>query len=223
LDRAGVRAAQGIVTQEHYLRKPIDARCSVEGYAIECATVPEVLGVFLLGRPQATACYPWYGSVEDVATGRAEVTRWQVLNVARIWVSPRVQPGGALHTPELLPGFVDRKGAFRSELVSEALLRLRGQVGYDYLLRRPPCFLDEPYAIRWLFSYCDTRIHRGTIYPAAGFAHFRTNEQGIATWRIPLPSLAGWQDANVRRAAEVSPRSRTYRARRAQLALLEVA
>lgn len=214
LDKAGVDAAQQLVARHHYLHKPIDPRCCVEGYEVLLCSVG--VGVLLLGRPQATVCYPWYGSVEQVVTGRAEVTRWQVLNLARVYFSPIVQPGGALYGPEYLPGFQDRRGVFRSTLGTVAIALLADHVVVDYLLRRPPCFLEEPYELRWLLSYCDTTLHRGVLYRAAGFELWRTNATGIQTWRRPLRSLGVGELGLVQDAAKRSPRSIEHRARRAQ-------
>lgn len=115
-----------------------------------------------------------------------------------------------------LPGFVDRRGAFRSTLASAVVLALAQQVVRDYLVRRPPCFLEEPYQLRWLLSYCDTRLHRGTIYKAAGFELYRTNERGLQTWRLPLRGLTPAEDAEVREASRFNSRSQAFRARRAQ-------
>jgi hypothetical protein len=140
-----------------------------------------------------------------------------VLNLARVWIDPRFQPGGWGYSAEYLPGFVDRKGNFRSTLASSAIRELAARVGFDYLMRRPPCFLDEPYQIRYLMSYCDTRLHKGTIYRQAGFELYRTNQDGIQTWRLRLPALSPEQDGQVREAALRSPRSQAYRAKRAQL------
>lgn len=216
LDKSGVAWAQVVVTNWHYLHSPVDARCTVEGYRVEIDT--KNFGFLLLGRPEATRCKDWYGSVDDMASGRCEVTRWQVLNLARVWLSELVQPGGDYFTPEILPGFMDRRGQFRSTLASTVLRMAIERVGFDYLLARPPCFLDEPYEIRWLLSYCDTRLHKGTIYKAAGFELYRTNDDGIQTWRIRLPGLTPEQDQSVRAASLASPRSQAYRAQRAQLA-----
>jgi hypothetical protein len=214
LDRAGVAEAQRLVTARHYLRKPVDPRCSVEAYGVELGA--HTVGVFVLGRPQATLCYPWYGSVADVASGRASCTRWQVLNLARVYFDPCVQPGGACHRSESVPGFRDRHGVFRSTLGSAAIEALANRVLVDYLVARPPCFLDEPYELRWLLSYCDTRIHRGTLYRAAGFELFRTNADGVQTWRLPLRPLTAAEDLLVRAASACSPRSIEYRRRRAE-------
>lgn len=218
LDREALASAQGVVTREHYLHSPVDPRCSVEGYGLRIGG-GILHGILLVGRPQATRCYPWYGSVEDVAEGRAEVTRWQVLNLARVWFHPAVQAGGLLYQPTLLPGFYDRKGEFRSTLGSSAIAVLAGRIVSDYLLRRPPCFLDEPYELRWLLSYCDTRLHRGVLYQAAGFELYRTNADGIQTWRLPLRPLTAAEDAEIRARAGSHPRSIEHRFRRAQLPL----
>lgn len=221
LERSGVAWAQELVTAHHYLHKPVDPRCIVEGYGVRLDSAR--IGALIFGRPQATRCYPWYGSVQDVETGRAEVTRWQVLNLARVYFSPIVQPGGTLHSPDFLPGFTDRQGAFRSTLASTVLKLVADRVVVEYLERRPPCFLEEPYQLRWLLSYCDTRVHRGTIYQAAGWELFRTNRGGIQTWRYPVRSLTRDEDARVRAAAAVHPRSQRHRAKRDQRDLLEVA
>lgn len=223
LDKDGVRWAQRVVTAEHYLHRPVDARCSVEGYAVYLATGIQPpswpIGLLLFGRPEATRCQDWYGSVDDVRAGRCEVTRWQVLNLARVWLHPDVQEGGKLYGPHLLPGFLDRHDTFRSTLASTVLHKAMQTICFDYLFRRPPVFLDEPYEIRWLLSYCDTRLHRGTIYRAAGFELYRTNGDGIQTWRIRLPGLTVAQDAMVKDASLLDRRARSYRAKRAQLKL----
>lgn len=224
LDAAGLKRAQEAVTRDHYLHKPVDVRSMPEAYTVRIDLGLKFpprqqnaeVGYFIVGRPEATRCYPWYGSVEDVANGRAEVTRWQVLNLARVWLSPAIQAGGVLFGPENCPGFLDRSGAFRSTLASEAIRALAQAVVRDYLVRRPPCFLEEPYQLRWLLSYCETRLHRGTIYRAAGFELYRTNERGLQTWRLPLRALTAAEDAEVREASCVNERSRAFRARRGQ-------
>lgn len=214
LTKEGVAEAQALVTARHYLRKPIDARCSIEGYAV--TFLGQRVGVLLLGRPQATKCYPWYGSVRDAETGRASCTRWQVLNLARVYFDPSVQSGGLLHREGLLPGFTDRKGVFRSTLGSTTIRTLADRVVLDYLVARPPCFLEEPYELRWLLSYCDSNLHRGTLYRAAGFELWRLNAEGIETWRLPLRSLEASERHVVADASRRSERSNAYRARRAQ-------
>lgn len=216
LNRDEIRLAQETVIEHHYLHRPVDARCSVEGYSVHLDS-HEPAGYLLFGRPEATRCGSWYGSVDDVLISRCEVTRWQVLNLARVWLHPDYQYGGG-HSISL-PGYMDRKGAFRSTLASDTLRAAIARIGFDYLVYRPPCFLEEPYQVRWLLSYCDTRIHKGTIYRAAGFELYRTNDRGIQTWRIRLPELTSEQDAQVRDASRLNARSIRYRAKRAQMRL----
>lgn len=223
LDVEGLRLAQAAVTRHHYLHRPVDVRSTPEAYAVHLPTSASPVGYLIVGRPEATRCYPWYGSVEDVALGRAQVTRWQVLNLARVWLSPDVQMGGSLYSPRHLPGFHDRGGEWRSVLASTVVRALADVVVRDYLVRRPPCFLDEPYELKWLLSYCDTRLHRGTLYRAAGFELHRTNERGLQTWRLPLRPLTADENADVCVASINNERSRAFRARRAQMVLEGVA
>ena len=217
LAKSGLPASQQIVTAHHYLHIPVDPRCSVEGYNIHLGNL--WAGLFLLGRPEATKVNGWYGSVEDVAAGRCPVTRWQVLNLARVYISPEFQPGGFYYNLRLVPGFVDRHNQFRSTMASIAISAMAARVGFDYLYRRPPCFLEEPYEIRWLLSYCNTNLHKGAIYRAAGFELYRTNADGIQTWRLPLPPLTPEQDAVIRYQSNHDSRAQSYRAQRAQLKL----
>lgn len=218
--------AQAQVAAHHYLHTPVDVRSSPEMYAVTL-TLPSgerwACGCLIVGRPEATRAYPWYGSVEDVQTGRASCTRWQVLNLARVWLHPDVQAGGVWYGPDLLPGFIDRRGRWHSALASTALSLLTARVGYDYLLRRPPVWPEEPYEIRWLLSYQDVRLHRGTIYAAAGFERW-AQRGNIATWRTPLPALTAEQHSAVLAASADSPRARRFRGererQRAQLALV---
>lgn len=218
LNRDEIKFAQGMVINHHYLHRPVDTRCSVEGYSVwvnrfHCA------GYFLFGRPEATRCGSWYGSVDDVLNGRCEVTRWQILNLARVWLHPDYQLGGKHYSIDL-PGYLDRKNIFRSTLASDALKIAVSRIGFDYLLQRPPCFLDEPYQIRYLISYCDTQLHKGTIYKNAGFELFRTNDRGIQTWRIELPGLTEEQDSRIKEASRINPRSIRYRAKRMQMSFV---
>jgi len=216
LDKEGVRWAQETVTRWHYLHRPMDPRTMPEGYAVYLGGRDPV-GLLLFGRPEATKVNGWYGGVEGVTRGYFEVTRWQVLNLARVYFVPAVQEGGLCFDRVYLPGFVDRRGVWRSTLASSAIRLALGRIGFDYLIKRPPCFLDEPYEIMWVLSYCDTRLHKGMVYRGSGFEQFRKNEKGIETWRVRVKGLSGNQDDCVREAARVSPRSQRMRVKRAQM------
>jgi hypothetical protein len=211
--------AQEMVTKHHYLHAPVDNRCSVEAYLMHWFPEDPPMGCLIFGRPQATQVRGWYGSLEDVGQGKCELSYWSILNLARVWISPEFQPGGEYHGPEwMLPGFTDRKGTWRSTWASEVIREAVQSIGYDYLCQRPPVFPEQPYQIRWLLSYCNPAIHRGIIYKAAGWELYRTNEEGLQTWRFPLPPLTPEQDARIRRLAEQHPRSRRHRSQRAAAA-----
>lgn len=230
-DRQGLAWAQRIVSEQHNLRSPVDPRSRPMAYLVhhqaswgaDAAAGPRCVGIVIVGRPEATCCYRGgltYGSPADVAAGRAQFDRWEVLNISRVWLHPIVQRGGTYHTPDELPGFTDRRGEFRSTLASTVLDNVLHRLNLDYLRAHPPVDCAEPYAIRAVLSYCDTRLHRGTIYRAAGFRLARTNGRGIETWfTLDVGELTPYQDAEIRRLAEVSPRSNRIRARRAQLTL----
>lgn len=220
-DAAGLDRAQQTVTAHHYLHAPVDSRCSPLAYDVILDADTEIyrIGVLIFGRPEATRCYDGkltYGSLKDLETGRAQYDRWEVLNLARVWLHPRAQQGGDLFERGDMPGFYDRRGQWRSTLASHVIELALSRVGYDYLLQYLPCFPDEPYAIRAVLSYCDTNIHKGTIYRAAGFDLARTNERGIETWYTPaVAPLGSYERAMIEKRAGQSYRSRRYRAARA--------
>lgn len=208
----------------HYLHKMPDPRTSFEIYAIHTVVnisgkmTARQVGFLVFGRPQATRCRDWYGSVEDVKSSRCEVTRWQVLNLARVWIAPQYQPGGD-YFESRTPGYYDRSGAWRSTLASTAINAWCKDYAQDYLVRRPPVFLDEPYELAWLMSYCDTKLHRGTIYRAAGFELYATNENGIQTFRKPLRGMTIEEQWRIVETSAASERSNRIRAQRAQLSI----
>lgn len=227
-DSDALAHAQSTVKEFHYLRAPVDARCSPVAYEVILDEIERDyqsrIGVLIFGRPEATRCYSGaltYGSLADVQSGRATFDRWEVLNLARVWLHPRVQSGGDLYRPELLPGYIDRRGVWRSTLASAVVRLALGSIGYDYLSKRPPCFPDEPYELRAVLSYCDTSKHKGTLYRAAGFQLARTNERGIETYvTTDVAPLTSYQHDMVRKASDRSPRAQRLRGQRMQGALL---
>lgn len=227
-DAEGLAWAQRQVAAHHYLHAPVDPRCSPLAYLVQLdhpSILPQRVGCLVFGRPEATRCYDGglaYGSSADVQAGRAQYDRWCILNLARVWLSPHVQEGGTWCRPSLIPGYTDRRGVWRSTLASSVIELALARVNYDYLAARPPVDCSYPYQIRALLSYCDRRLHRGTIYRAAGFQLARTNARGIETWYTPsVAPLSAEQDVQVRRLAELAPRSQRIRSQRMQLRLFE--
>lgn len=206
----------GMIARFHYLGTFPDPRCMPLVYSVRLGD--EWIGALVYGRSESNRCYQGgltYGSGEDVRTGKARWDRWEVLSLARVWLNPAFQTGGSRCNPGTIPGFVDRKGVFRSTLASTAVRMSIEAIRFDYLTMFPPCFVDEPYQIRVISSYCDTRIHRGTLYRASGFELARTNRGGIETWCYDrVPPLGPEQDERVRSAAKHHDRSRRKRAAR---------
>jgi hypothetical protein len=215
----GLRWAQDRVSRYHYLRASVDLRCRPFAYLVCADFCDEPLGCLIFGRPEATRCYDGaltYGSSKDVADGRAVWDRWEVLNLARVWLSPSVQQGGRWCAPEQVPGFTDRRGLWRPALASWAIGEALGRIGYDYLRLHPPVDCSFPYTIRCVLSYCDRSKHRGTVYRASGFWLARVNERGIETWHTTaVAPLTNYQDDMIRKLARQSERSQRIRAQRA--------
>jgi hypothetical protein len=118
-----------------------------------------------------------------------------------------------------VPGFVDRKGVFRSTLASTAILASLQTIGRDYLLANPPCFVEQPYKIRVVMSYCNKHLHRGLIYRASGFQFGRVNEDGVETWWTPnVATLTPGENRRIRALAKVHPRSVRIRQEKASVA-----
>ncbi len=199
-DQQGLRWAQQQVTAHHYLHHPVDVRARPLAYVIVLADEP--VGCLIFGRPESTRCTGWYGSVEDVQASRCPLTRWQILNLARVWLDPRVQMGGDWYIPNAA-----------SRMLAQALRR----VGYDYLMHWPVVWMDEPYEIREVLSYCDTSKHRGTLYRACNFVLRRVNARGIETYVRPLRRLTHAERAEIARASRACPRARRKRLARAVL------
>lgn len=218
-DRAGIKWSQRQIARRHYLHKPVDVRSRPITYLVRLGRHNDpIVGCLVFGRPESTRCYDGgltYGDRDDVADGKAALDYWQVLNLARVWLSSEVQPGGALYGPAFLPGYIDRRGVWHSVLASCVIGLALARVGYDYLYTHAPVDCQFPYQIRACLSYCDRRRHKGTIYRAAGFELARTNERNIETWWTPVVTpLTPEQDADIRRRAQLDPRSRRIRAER---------
>lgn len=200
-DRRGLAWAQAQVQVHHYLHAPVDSRCSPLAYIVRLGDEP--VGCLIFGRPEATRCYEGgltYGSRSDVTTGRAMYDRWEIINLARVWLSPIIQRSGVSYVPNAA-----------TWAIGQALNR----VPVEYLRSHPPCFLDEPWRLKACLSYCDTAKHHGTVYRAANFTLARRNAAGIETWHIPLRSLRQHEAQQIAALAQQSQHSRVHRSRRA--------
>jgi hypothetical protein len=196
-DKEGLQWAQSQVEQYHYLKKPVDVRCMPIAYTVMLQSEP--VGCLIFGRPESTRCNGWYGGVEDVLSGKCRLTRWQVLNLARVWLHPSIQHGGERYIKNAATG-----------VIAQALKR----VGYDYLVCKPPVWMEEPYEIREVLSYCDTSIHQGALYRASNFALIRKNDRGIETYARPIRHLTHAEKAHICQRSQSDKRAQKLRRER---------
>lgn len=209
-DAAGLRWSQAQVTQHHYLHTPVDVRCRPLAYLVMLFEQP--MGCLIFGRPEATKVTGWYGSVEDVQAGLCAYTRWQILNLARVYLDTRIQRGGEFADSHILPGFYDRRRIWRSTAASYVIDLALERIAFEYLYHRPPVWMDQPYELAHIISYCDTRFHKGTIYRSAHFERVRVNGQGIETYRRATRPLTHAEHAALAKRSREDRRAQRLRA-----------
>lgn len=205
-DATDLAWAQATVTAAHYLRAPVDPRARPMAYIIRDAsqTTPAAargvrIGLVMLGIPHATRCGGWWG-YEGLPT------QWQVVDLARIWLSAYYQRGdmGIYAQPGIVPGYTDRHGTFRPTVATWAIGEVLARVQADRVRLWPPVYVDQPYHIELAISYSDPKFHKGTIYRHAGALPMYTDASSSApipgpsgkygwAWRLPAPQWT-WQD-----------------------------
>lgn len=139
------RWLNAMATEYHYMHRAIHHRACPFGWAVRFDGE--------LCRPDgAPAGFIIFASVHFTRL-RGEFgypglpTKWQVLCLSRLW----------LHD--------DLPRNSETCVIGKALRMVQRR----WLEVHPPRFLDQPYHIRKIISYCNTRFHAGTIYRAANF------------------------------------------------------
>jgi hypothetical protein len=189
--------AQATVTAHHYLPQRVYNRARPLGYVGEAHG--QRVGLVMLGIPHATRCRGWWGYP-------GLPTQWQVVDLCRIWLDPRVQAGGEWSKSDTVSGFIDRRGEWRPTVASWAIGEGLGRAQRDRVSMWPPVFPEQPYHIRLVISYHDPRYHRGVIYRAAGALPMYLDRQGQPApgpagkfgwaWRQAEPG-GGWQEIEI--------------------------
>lgn len=191
--------AQDIVSAYHYLGQRVHNQARPMVYVIRAEG--KRLGVIMAGIPHATKVKGHWGYP-------GLPTQWQVVDLCRILINPRLQRGGDLAQPGRVPGFIDRRGEWRPTVASWAIGEVLGRVQQDRISLWPPVFPDLPYHIRLVVSYHDPAFHKGTIYRVSGARPMYTDERGQARpgpagkfgWYWPLPEPDwGWEQINILR------------------------
>jgi hypothetical protein len=107
LDAPSLDWAQRLVTRHHYRRSPVPGRACPEGWAVTSVDLGRV-GCLIVGRPQATLCRPWYGSLDDagrIVSVGAVVADVQALRDRAVVQLPRDAVG--LQEASAAPTFTD--------------------------------------------------------------------------------------------------------------------
>lgn len=191
------------IVKYHYLHQVVHDLCRPLHYIVWLRDEP--VGTLIVASLESTACYDrasrlTYGSTADVHNGKAKYTRHQLVNLARVWLDPRIQKGGS---------------DYIHHAASTMVRALHARVHYDWLMNRPPIDTAEPYELQQLVSYCDTTKHNGWLYIASRFRLARTNKRGIQTYMRALPPLTNDQHARVRSISLTDRRACRIRAARA--------
>ncbi len=203
-DKSDLDWAQKTVTEFHYLRQPVHPQARPMAYIVWGETgsgQPKRLGLCMVGIPHATLNKRWWGY-------EGQPTQWQVADLSRVWLSPAIQQGGAWCTPDIVPGFTDRKGVFRPTTATWLIGQVLQRVQVDRLSMWPPVYPDQPYHIELVIAYHDPKFHKGTIYRLSNAEPMYVDKDGRACpgstgkygwcWRLPVP-MWEWQDIDILR------------------------
>lgn len=176
------RWAQTINLTRHYIGRKVHPQKRAITYTV-CHQGNRV-GMVMVGIPHATKNKGWWGYP-------GLPTQWQVVDICRVWLEPAVQAGGALCHPDVVPGFIDRKGIWRPAAATWAVRQVMSRIQEDWLSMWPPVFPDQPYHVELIISYHDPKFHKGTIYQQLGGTPMYSDRRGNA---IPSPHSGkfGW-------------------------------
>lgn len=205
--------AQQMIEQNHYLHRRVHTLARPMAYLVMRGTEP--MGSIFFSRAHAARVFgkrnertiPGFpslgrwGNLGDVQAGRCAHTQWEVVNLARFYLYPRLQDRRS-------QDYVPNAASF---LLRQALWH----VCLDYLLVYPPAFLDQPYLLRQCISYCQRERFLCTLYLASAFRLVRTNKDGMQTYARPLRGLMPHEKRQVAEASLASQWAREHRADKA--------
>jgi hypothetical protein len=152
VERAPLAWAQALVTERHYLHKPVHPMAYPFAYMVRVD-----------GRPAGCLIYavPHFTRLRGLFGYPGLPDKWQVLVLSRMWLDPSIQG-------QVVTG---RDGRRHSLCVAScALAQSLRRVQRDWLLHHPPRFLDQPYHIRLVITWADEGAgHKGTVYRACNW------------------------------------------------------
>lgn len=154
LEESPASVLNRMAVEYHYMHRPVHPRACPFGWRVRFAGEDT--------RPDGVPCgFIIFCSIHFVRlTGvfgyEGLPTKWQVLSLARLWLHDDLP-----HNSETV-------------VIAKALKMVQRR----WLEVHPPRFVNQPYHVRLIISYADSRYHQGTIYRAANFEeHGRTVSQ----------------------------------------------
>jgi hypothetical protein len=137
-----------MATQYHYMHRPVHPRATPFGWGIEfdgAQLQPD-------GAPSGFIVFSsiHYTKLRGEFGYEGLPTKWQVLSLSRLWLHDNLPRNSETVT------------------IGKAMRAVQKR----WLEVHPPVFWDQPYEIRKVISYSDTRYHQGTIYKAANFREY---------------------------------------------------
>jgi hypothetical protein len=206
--RAFGAVVQPMIEKKHYLGRKIHQLARPLAYLVLREYDAEPVGTVVFSRPQCARVYGSardeiaelgrWGNLNDVRSGRAPRTQWEIINLARFYLEPCLQ----------LRSSRDYVPNAASILLSQALWH----VCVDYLTVYPPAYFSQPWELKECVSYCSRERYFCTLYLASAFRLVRTNADGLHTFVRPLRGLMPHEKGEIRQASMMNEWAREHRA-----------
>lgn len=220
--------AKAMLVKYHYMHRPWHPKSDPFVYLIKRMRDDAPVGCILFNRMQCSRLRDnsgnlWCGRLDEKITGACDYTQWELITLGRFWLSPLIQQPYPQEEREPVPCGPVPQFLFAPEeplaepvhhAASQIILEALDTIVYDYLLRFPPPFPEEPWRLRQAVSYCNTRLFNCGIYQASRFKTIRENEDGIRTYTHSLRDLTPQEEETILDASKTNQRCRTRRAAR---------
>jgi hypothetical protein len=220
--------AKEVLVNDHYMHRPWHPKADPFVYLIKRKQDDAPVGCILFNRMQCSrlrdsAGNLWVGRLDEKIAGTCAYTQWELITLGRFWLSPLIQQPYPQEQRQPVPcgpvpQFLFAPDQPLAEPVHHAasgiILEALDRITYDYLVRFPPPFPEEPWRLRQCVSYCDTRLFNCAIYQASRFRAIRENEQGMRTYTHHLRDLTPQEEETILAASKASQRCRRRRAAR---------
>jgi hypothetical protein len=220
--------AKAMLVQDHYMHKPWHPKADPLIYLVKRRRDDADVGCILFNRIQCSRFRDsdgnlWCGRLDEKIKGACSYTQWELITLGRFWLSPLVQQPYPEHQWKPVPCGPVPRFLFPPDeplaepvhhAASQIILEALDRVVYDYLLRFPPPFPEEPWRLRQCVSYCDTRLFTCSVYQASRFRAIRENDQGMRTYAHSLRDLTPQEEETILAASKANQRCRRRRAAR---------